>query len=220
MGGLWITPHREIIALSCEIKKNLLHDEITQIITSRHEPANIPFVSGTLTLFPLAIVLELWKWLHMLPNIKYLEFGLQEAQYWVTLDGGIKSLTFFLNRIEQLSVNCSSTDNPNFINEMAKLYLPFLTDRGVFPHLQCMRLFSCSSISTTWTAIRKWIDSILISSIAHQLRSLRFDFDDEDYHLIEMELNDKLFTNYELELHADIHRRVWPGHIEFWIEKK
>jgi hypothetical protein len=156
----------------------------------------------------------------MLPNIRYLEFGLQEAQYWLTLDGGIKSLTTFLNRIEQLSVNCSSVDNSNFIHEMAELYLPFLTNRGVFPHLYCMRLFSCSAISTTWATIREWIDSILTSNIGHQLRSLRFDFDDEDYHLIEMEMNEKLFANYELELHADIHRRVWPGHIEFWIEKK
>ena len=159
-------------------------------------------------------------WLHVLPNIKYLAFGLQDARYWLSLDTTKENLTFFLNRIEQLVVDCSTITDSNFSNEMNERFLPFFTDCDIFSHLRCMRLSNCANNSAIWATIRQWIDIILTSGIRHQLRSLRFDFTDEEYYLVELEMNDALFVAYELDLHANIHRRAWPGHVELWIEKK
>ena len=120
------------------------------------------------------LIAELTGWLRLLPNMTCLFVSTSELNYWITNGHGNQYLDAFLQRLDQLHIECSSIINEHLNEEVIIPFLSFIINKHRFPRLECLRFILCKHISSALSNIDKWIDFILTHVNEHQLKYLRF----------------------------------------------
>jgi hypothetical protein len=128
-------------------------------------------------------------WLQLLPNVKWLDIDLLELNYWVNDETISRNLHFFLERLEQLHVMCSSMNE-----EMMDKLLLYLIDSEHFSRLRGLRFIECSTISSAWNNFHQWIEIIFARSNKHQLIYLQFVFLDKEYLVKDLEVGNEFIN--------------------------
>ena len=165
------------------------------------------------------MIVELIRWLRLLPNIKCLLANINELKYWLTDDRTNQYFNNFLQHLDRLYVDCSSIINLNLNEEIRVPFLSYVIDKRRFPQLKCLRFLNCKHISSSWCNIHQWIDFIFTHIDEHQLKFLRFDFIEKGHELIDIQTGDEIITRNELPYIIDIRRFVSDTNISFWIER-
>ncbi|CAF1653756.1 unnamed protein product [Adineta ricciae] len=159
-------------------------------------------------------------WLRLLPNIKSLYVGLHELIHWITNDSGNQNLNSFLQRLDELSIQCSSITNEYLNEEVMTPLLSFILNKQRFPRLEYLRFFRFQHVSSVCCIIKRWIDYILNHWNEHQLKYLRFSSPENDQQLADMQTGDEIITICDPPCIIDIRRLVSNDYVSLWMERR
>jgi hypothetical protein len=167
-----------------------------------------------------SFITDLLPWLRLLPNIDSLYVDLTELKYWFMNDLSNQYLDSFLQRLDRLYVDCSYITNSKMNEEIMKPLLLFIINKYRFSQLRCLQFYACKNILSSWNNIDQWIDIILSRITEHQLTCVRFDFDEKEQKITDLQTGDKVITITEPPCVVDIHRFISADHVTLWMERR
>ncbi|CAF3999254.1 unnamed protein product [Rotaria sordida] len=153
-------------------------------------------------------------------KIRVFILSTSELNYWITNGHDNEYLDTFLQRLDELHIECSSIINKHLNDEVMIPLLSFIINKRHFPRLECLRFIQCKHILSAWCNIDKWIDFIFTHINEHQLKYLRFSFIEKEQAVTDMQTGDETITMTDPPCIVDIHRLVSENRISFWIERK